>query len=93
MLCSYPFKVNSNGAKAGQIDVVATSPTGRDLSCPVSDRDGIFKATFEPDEPGEWSIAVRHSGELIDGGPFTCFVFDPHGVKVSYFSDKSWNAV
>lgn len=63
--------------------MIATSPTGRDLSCPVSERDGIYRATFEPDEPGEWSIAVRHSGELIQGGPFTCFVFDPNGVEVS----------
>lgn len=76
--------MNSNGAKAGQIDVIATSPTGRNLPCPVSEKDGIYRATFEPDEPGEWSIAIRHSGELIEGGPFACFVFDPNGVEVHY---------
>ena len=74
--------VNSNGAKAGLIEVTATSPTGRELLCPVHEREGIYRATFEPDEPGEWSIAVRHSGELIEGGPFPCFVFDPNGVVV-----------
>ncbi|XP_065214935.1 filamin-A isoform X4 [Planococcus citri] len=74
--------VNSNGAKAGLIEVTATSPTGRELLCPVHEREGIYRATFEPDEPGEWSIAVRHSGELIDGGPFPCFVFDPNGVEL-----------
>jgi filamin len=77
------MQVNSNGAKAGQIDVIATSPTGRDLSCPVHEKDSIYRATFEPDEPGEWFIYVRHGGELIQGGPFTCFVFDPNGVEVS----------
>ncbi|RZF33012.1 hypothetical protein LSTR_LSTR012785 [Laodelphax striatellus] len=74
--------VNSNGARSGLIEVVATSPTGRQLDCPVREQDGVYTATFQPDEPGEWSIAVRHSGELIQGGPFTCFVFDPNGVKL-----------
>lgn len=53
------------------------------LPCPVNERNGVYTATFQPDEPGEWSIAVRHGGELIQGGPFTCFVFDPNGVKVN----------
>lgn len=75
--------MNSNGARSGNIDVVALSPSARRLDCPVAERGGVYTATFQPDEPGEWSIAVRHSGELIQGGPFTCFVFDPNGVKVS----------
>ncbi|XP_039300875.1 filamin-A-like [Nilaparvata lugens] len=74
--------VNSNGARSGLIEVIASSPTGRQLDCPVHEQDGVYSATFQPDEPGEWSIAVRHSGELIQGGPFTCFVFDPNGVKL-----------
>uniref|UniRef100_A0A1B6E957 Calponin-homology (CH) domain-containing protein n=2 Tax=Clastoptera arizonana TaxID=38151 RepID=A0A1B6E957_9HEMI len=74
--------VNSNGARSGNVEVTAASPTGRMLPCPVNERSGVYTATFQPDEPGEWSIAVRHSGELIQGGPFTCFVFDPNGVKL-----------
>lgn len=75
--------MNSNGARSGNIEVIATSPTGRERDCPVAERSGVYTATFQPDEAGEWRIAVLHSGELIQGGPFTCFVFDPNGVKVS----------
>lgn len=42
----------------------------------------MYTATFQPDEAGEWSIAVTHGGEHIQGGPFTCFVFDPNAIKV-----------
>uniref|UniRef100_A0A8D8PWX3 Filamin-C n=1 Tax=Cacopsylla melanoneura TaxID=428564 RepID=A0A8D8PWX3_9HEMI len=74
--------VNSHGAKAGLVEVEAMSPTGRTLPCPVNERDGTYSATFQPDEAGEWSISVLHAGQLIQGGPFTCFVFDPHGVQL-----------
>ncbi|XP_063231927.1 LOW QUALITY PROTEIN: filamin-C [Bacillus rossius redtenbacheri] len=74
--------INSNGAHSSEISVIARSPTGRRLPCPVQETDGIYTATFQPDEAGEWSIAVTHGGEHIQGGPFRCFVFDPDGVKV-----------
>ena len=76
-------QVNSNGASAGQIDVVARSPTGREMRCPVNERDGVYTANFQPDEAGEWSISITHGGENIQGGPYTCFVFDPNGIKVT----------
>lgn len=62
--------------------MTAWSPTGRSLSCPVKENDGVHTATFQPDETGEWSIAITHKGNHIQGGPFTCFVFDPNGIKV-----------
>lgn len=65
--------------------MTAWSPTGRSLSCPVKENDGVHTATFQPDETGEWSIAITHKGNHIQGGPFTCFVFDPNGVKVRQF--------
>lgn len=65
--------------------MTAWSPTGRSLSCPVKENDGVHTATFQPDETGEWSIAITHKGNHIQGGPFTCFVFDPNGVKVHQF--------
>ena len=40
-------------------------------------------ATFQPDEAGEWSIAITHKGAHIQGGPFNCFVFDPNGVRLT----------
>lgn len=54
------------------------------MSCPVQETDGVYTATFQPDEAGEWSIAVTHGGEHIQGGPFTCFVFDPNAIKVGF---------
>ncbi|KAG7199467.1 hypothetical protein KM043_014093 [Ampulex compressa] len=74
--------VNSYGTSHDGIDVTAWSPTGRPLSCPVRENDGVHTATFQPDETGEWSIAITHKGNHIQGGPFTCFVFDPNGVKL-----------
>ncbi|XP_043473409.1 filamin-A isoform X2 [Leptopilina heterotoma] len=75
--------VNSYGTSHDGIDVTAWSPTERPLPCPVKEHDGVHTATFQPDETGEWSIAITHKGNHIQGGPFTCFVFDPHGVKIS----------
>ncbi|EFN85254.1 Filamin-C [Harpegnathos saltator] len=48
----------------------------------VLENDGVHTATFQPDETGEWSIAITHKGNHIQGGPFTCFVFDPNGIKL-----------
>ncbi|KAK0179966.1 hypothetical protein PV327_005658 [Microctonus hyperodae] len=74
--------VNSYGTSHDGIDVTAWSPTGRSLPCPVKENDGVHTATFQPDEIGEWSIAITHKGTHIQGGPFTCFVFDPNGIKL-----------
>ncbi|KAK3922888.1 Filamin-B [Frankliniella fusca] len=74
--------INSNGTNTNEISVVARSPTGRELDCPVHENRGVHSATFQPDEAGEWTIGVMHGGQHIQGGPFTCFVFDPNGVKL-----------
>lgn len=58
------------------------SPDGRELECPVKESGDAYRTTFQPDEPGEWTIAVKHRGQLIEGSPYTCFVFDPNGIKV-----------
>lgn len=63
----------------------AISPTGRNLQCPVNNDNGVFTATFQPDEAGEWKISVTYDGEHIQGSPFTCFVFDPHAITVREF--------
>lgn len=70
------------GTSHDGIDVTAWSPTGRSLPCPVKENDGVHTATFQPDETGEWSIAITHKGTHIQGGPFICFVFDPNGIKL-----------
>ncbi|XP_050306612.1 filamin-A isoform X2 [Anthonomus grandis grandis] len=76
--------VNATGApKREDILVTAYSPTGRPLDCPLTTIEGTNSATFKPDEPGEWSIEITYQGKQIQGGPFTCSVFDPNGVRVS----------
>ncbi|KAK7078292.1 hypothetical protein SK128_011992, partial [Halocaridina rubra] len=74
--------VNSNGAGGADIEVTAYSPTNRPLSCPVKVEDGVYAAVFQPDEAGEWSIAVTYDDEHIQGSPFTCHVYDPHALKL-----------
>ncbi|KAL1490329.1 hypothetical protein ABEB36_013043 [Hypothenemus hampei] len=76
--------VNATGTpKREDILVTAYSPTGRPLNCPLQDLEGTNSATFKPDEPGEWRIEITYQGKQIQGGPFTCSVFDPNGVRVS----------
>lgn len=76
-------QINSNGAGGGDINVTAYSPTNRPLMCPVKEEDGVYAATFQPDEAGEWSIAVRYDEEHIQGSPFTCHVYDPNAIRVT----------
>ncbi|CAH0557049.1 unnamed protein product [Brassicogethes aeneus] len=76
--------VNATGApKREDILVTAYSPSGRPLNCPLTTIDGTNSATFKPDEAGEWRIEITYQGKQIQGGPFTCSVFDPDGVHVS----------
>ncbi|KAJ8980083.1 hypothetical protein NQ317_009439 [Molorchus minor] len=63
--------------------VTAYSPRGRPLDCPLRTIDGTNSATFKPDEAGEWRIEITYQGKQIQGGPFTCAVFDPNGVQIS----------
>lgn len=42
--------VNSYGGGTSNVDVTAWSPTGRPLNCPVNSKDGIYTASFQPDE-------------------------------------------
>lgn len=80
--------VNATGApKAADILVTAYSPSGRPLRCPLNSGDsasgaGPHSAIFKPDEAGVWEIAIQYQGRHIQGGPFTCAVFDPNGVSV-----------
>lgn len=76
--------VNATGApKSEDILVTAFSPTGRALPCPLQSvgQEG-HSAIFKPDEAGVWQIAITYQGRHIQGGPFTCSVFDPNGVSV-----------
>lgn len=75
--------VNATGApKTEDILVTAYSPTGRSLKCPLKNGDEGHSAIFKPDEAGIWEIAITYQGRHIQGGPFTCAVFDPNGVSI-----------
>ena len=65
------------------LQVTAYSPTDRPLGCPVSEENGTFFASFQPDEAGEWRIHVTYDGQDIDHSPFKCMVFNPRAIFVS----------
>ncbi|CAG0919941.1 unnamed protein product, partial [Notodromas monacha] len=44
---------------------------------------GVYMGTFQPDQAGEWKIAVTYEGEHIEGSPFTCYVYDPNAIRVT----------
>ncbi|KAH8233348.1 hypothetical protein KR026_007226 [Drosophila bipectinata] len=75
--------VNATGApKTEDILVTAVSPTGISHNCPLKKIDEGHSAIFKPDEAGIWEIAITYQGRHIQGGPFTCAVFDSSGVSV-----------
>jgi len=51
-------------------------------NCPLKKIDEGHSAIFKPDEAGIWEIAITYQGRHIQGGPFTCAVFDASGVSV-----------
>ena len=74
------------------LQVTAYSPTNRPLGCPVSEENGTFFASFQPDEAGEWRIHVTYDDDDIENSPFRCMVFDPRAIKVcSTVECKSWS--
>ena len=70
--------------------MTAYSPTNRPLGCPVSDENGTFFASFQPDEAGEWRIHVTYDDEDIENSPFRCMVFDPRAIKVSHSNTEQF---
>ena len=66
--------------------VTAYSPTSRPLGCPVSEENGTFYASFQPEEAGEWKIHVTYDGQDIEHSPFKCMVFNPRAIFVSISS-------
>ncbi|GIY41276.1 filamin-A [Caerostris darwini] len=78
--------INSNGVEGGNVFVEAQSPSGKLKKCVVAETEGVYTATFTPDEIGEWKIIVTYAGEHIHGSPFTCYVYDPAKVKIQGLS-------
>ncbi|GIZ01214.1 filamin-B [Caerostris extrusa] len=80
--------INSNGVEGGNVFVEAQSPSGKLRKCVVAETEGVYTATFTPDEIGirEWKIIVTYAGEHIHGSPFTCYVYDPAKVKIQGLS-------
>ena len=65
--------------------MTAYSPTARPLGCPVSEENGTFYASFQPEEAGEWKIHVTYDGQDIEHSPFKCMVFNPRAIVVSFY--------
>lgn len=75
--------VNATGApKTEDILVTAVSPMGISHNCPLKRVQEGHSAIFKPDEAGIWEIAITYQGKHIQGGPFTCSVFDASGVSL-----------
>lgn len=53
----------------------------------MSEENGTFYASFQPEEAGEWKIHVTYDGQDIEHSPFKCMVFNPRAivVSISYF--------
>ena len=51
----------------------------------MSEENGTFYASFQPEEAGEWKIHVTYDGQDIEHSPFKCMVFNPRAIVVSFF--------
>ena len=81
--CDLQVLINPHhAARPDLLEVTAYSPTHRPLGCPVSEDNGTFYASFQPDEAGEWKIHVTYDDEDIENSPFKCMVFDPRAIHV-----------
>ena len=49
----------------------------------MSEENGTFYASFQPQEAGEWKIHVTYDGQDIENSPFKCMVFNPRAIFVS----------
>ena len=90
MFTQSPLQVLINphhAARPDLLEVTAYSPTHRPLGCPVSEDNGTFYASFQPDEAGEWKIHVTYDDEDIENSPFKCMVFDPRAIHVRRLSN------
>ena len=47
------FQINSNGVGGGNVFVEALSPSGKLKKCDVAENEGVYTATFTPDEIGK----------------------------------------
>ena len=50
----------------------------------MSEENGTFYASFQPEEAGEWKIHVTYDGQDIEHSPFKCMVFNPRAIVVSW---------
>ena len=50
----------------------------------MSEENGTFYASFQPEEAGEWKIHVTYDGQDIEHSPFKCMVFNPRAIVVSF---------
>ncbi|XP_040581281.1 uncharacterized protein [Lepeophtheirus salmonis] len=71
-----------HAARPELLEVTAYSPTKRPLGCPVTEDNGTFYASFQPDEAGEWKIHVTYNNEDIENSPFKCMVFNPRAIHI-----------
>jgi len=71
-----------HAARPELLEVTAYSPTARPLGCPVSEENGTFYASFQPEEAGEWKIHVTYDGQDIEHSPFKCMVFNPRAIVI-----------
>ena len=55
------------------------------LNLSVSEENGTFYASFQPQEAGEWRIHVTYDNQDIDNSPFKCMVFNPRAIFVRVF--------
>ena len=51
----------------------------------MSEENGTFYASFQPQEAGEWRIHVTYDNQDIDNSPFKCMVFNPRAIFVRVF--------
>ena len=51
--------------------IVATTPKGRTVECPIAVTSSSFETTYSPHETGPHKVKVEYMGKDVPGSPFT----------------------
>ncbi|XP_017775738.1 PREDICTED: filamin-A isoform X2 [Nicrophorus vespilloides] len=65
------FKIDTNEAGYGDLDVTVKGPDGSVRPLKLTDNgDGTYNATFVPDDCGRYKVEVQYAGQEVPGTPY-----------------------
>lgn len=67
------------------LDVKVTTPSGEEVTvalAPTEDKPTVFKGSYEPTEPGNYTVEAKFADEPINGSPFSVPISNTAAVRI-----------